>query len=87
MALPKYDQTFIPILEVLSNGEEIPYNKMKQTVHDRYYLGLPSEILNQKTKNGDNLLLNRIGWGKLYLKRGKFVQQPRRGFIQITEKY
>ena len=40
----------------------------------------------QKTKSGDQLVLNRIGWGKTYLKQAKFVEQPKRAFVQITEK-
>jgi len=42
--------------------------------------------LNEKTKSGDLLILNRIGWGKVYLKVGKFIQQPERAMIKITEK-
>ncbi len=32
------------------------------------------------------MLLNRIGWGKAYLKTARLVQQPERAFVQITEK-
>lgn len=32
------------------------------------------------------MILNRIGWGKAYLKVGKFIQQPERAMIKITEK-
>jgi len=35
---------------------------------------------------GANVLLDRIGWGKSYLKMGKFVNYPKRGMVQITEK-
>ena len=32
------------------------------------------------------MLGNRIAWGKSYLKKGGFVQYPKRGFVHITEK-
>jgi len=84
--LPKFHETFIPILEVLSNGETIHYNQLRKLVRDRYYNDLPEEIYRLTTKSGDPLILNRIGWGKAYLKQGKFVAQPERALVRITEK-
>ena len=30
--------------------------------------------------------MNRMGWAVSYLKKGKFVAQPKRGYVQITDK-
>lgn len=86
MELPKYHETFIPILEVLSNGDILHYNELRKRVRDKYYSNLPEELLKKKTKSGDILILNRIGWAKAYLKQGKFIQQPERAMVQITKK-
>ena len=86
MNLPKYHETFMPILEVLSNGEIIHYNKLCKHVRDKYYSNLPEELLNKKTKTGAILILDRIGWGKSYLKQGKFIDYPERAMVQITKK-
>ncbi|MCP4552201.1 MAG: restriction endonuclease [Bacteroidetes bacterium] len=86
MDLPKFYETFIPILEVLSDGEILHYNDLRKRVRDKHYSGLPEELLKKQTKSGDILILNRIGWGKAYLKQGKFIQQPERAMVQITEK-
>lgn len=86
MDLPKFHETFIPILEVLSNGEILHYNELRKRVRDKYYSDLPEELLNTKTKNGGLLILNRINWGKVYLKVGKFVERPERAMFKITEK-
>ncbi len=86
MELPKYHETFIPILEVLSNGEILHYNELRKRVRNKYYSDLPEELLNKKTTTGANVLLDRIGWGKSYLKQGKFLDYPERGMVQITEK-
>ncbi|MCF8297790.1 MAG: restriction endonuclease, partial [Saprospiraceae bacterium] len=32
------------------------------------------------------LILNRIGWGKSYLKKAGFIVYPKRGMVQITKK-
>lgn len=84
--LPKFHETFIPILEILSSGEILHYNDLRKRVRDKFYSHLPEDILSQKTKSGDPLILNRIGWGKAYLKEAKFVCQPERAMVQITEK-
>lgn len=84
--LPKYHETFIPVLEVLSDGKPIHYNELRKQVRDRYYNNLPVDLLTQKTKSGDILILNRIGWAKAYLKQAEMVMQPERAMVQITDK-
>ena len=62
--LPKFNETFMPILEVLSDGAILHHREVIQQVEERYYADLPSELLEQKTKSGNSLLRNRIEWGK-----------------------
>ncbi|MDH5324157.1 MAG: restriction endonuclease [Gammaproteobacteria bacterium] len=84
--LPKFHETFIPILDILSTGEVMHYNELRKRVRDKFYSHLPEEVLSQKTQSGDLLILNRIGWGKAYLKEGNFLIQPERAMVKITEK-
>jgi restriction system protein len=84
--LPKFYETFIPILEVLKGGEAMPYSELRNTVKVKYFSGLPDELYRLTTKGGDPLILNRIGWGKAYLKQAKLVSQPGRALVQITPK-
>ncbi|WP_457552322.1 restriction endonuclease [Desulfobacula sp.] len=86
MELPKFNETFIPILMILSDGKTIPHRELLKNVQEKYYSNLPKELLEQKTKSGDVLIKNRIAWGKSYLKKGGFVEYPKRGFVKITEK-
>jgi restriction system protein len=86
MELPKYHETFIPVLEILNSVESIKSRELASQVRDTYYSDLPQELMSQKTSSGANVLLDRILWGKSYLKMGKFVSYPKRGFVQITEK-
>ena len=86
MELPKYHETFIPILTILSDGKLIHYNELRKQVRDRFYSSLRQELLEQKTKSGDILILNRIGWAKAYLKQAKMIYQPERAMVQITDK-
>ncbi|MFA5817173.1 MAG: restriction endonuclease [Bacteroidales bacterium] len=84
--LPKFHETFNPILDILSTGEIIHHRELLKKVVDKYYSGLSKELLDQKTKSGETLILNRIAWGKSYLKKGGYIIYPERGMVQITEK-
>lgn len=84
--LPKFHETFNPILEILSDGKIIHHRDLIKTVIEKYYSTLPEELLTQQTKSGEILIQNRIAWGKSYLKKGGFIQYPERGMVQITQK-
>jgi restriction system protein len=86
MELPKYHETFMPILETLSSIESISSRELAIRVCDKYYSDLPKVLLDKKTSTGANTLIDRILWGKSYLKMGKFVFYPKRGMVQIGEK-
>ncbi len=86
MELPKYHESFIPLLEILGSGEPMNSRNLATQVRDKYYSHLPEELLNQKTSSGANVLMDRILWGKSYLKMAKFAQYPKRGMVQITDK-
>ena len=86
MELPKYHESFIPILETLKSFDSLNSRELATIVRDKYYSGSPEELLTLKTSSGANVLLDRILWGKSYLKMGKFVSYPKRGLVQITDK-
>ena len=84
--LPKFHETFNPILEILQSGEVLSHRELLTKVIDKYYSNLSADLLEQKTKSGEKLILNRIAWGKSYLKKGGFIKYPDRGAVQITDK-
>lgn len=86
MEIPKFHETFNPILELLSNGKIVSHRDLLLRVIEKYYSNLPPELLEQKTKSGDILIHNRIAWGKSYLKKGGYIEYPERGMVKITEK-
>lgn len=86
MEIPKFHETFIPILEVLSNGETIHTRELQRLVIQKYFSKLTEEQLTEKTKTGEILINNRIAWGKSYLKKGGYIFYPERGNVKITEK-
>ena len=86
MDLPKFHETFVPILETLKGGRVMRRNDLSNLVAKKYYSDLPSDLLMKKTSTGANVLLDRISWGSSYLKLAKFLCYPERGKVQITDK-
>ncbi len=76
----------MPVLETLNSVESLNSRELASRVRDNYYSDLPKELLEKKTRSGANVLLDRILWGKSYLKMAKFLSYPKRGFVQITDK-
>ncbi|TAF67917.1 MAG: hypothetical protein EAZ58_09595 [Flavobacterium sp.] len=86
MEIPKFDETFMPILEILKDGRILKSRELIGLVKAKFYYELTEEQLKQETKSGDLLIDNRIAWGKSYLKKGGYIIFPERGYVQITEK-
>lgn len=84
--IPKFHETFIPILKVLENGDTLQAREMYKRVIEQFYSKLSKQQLEITTKSGDILIINRIAWGKSYLKKGGYLEFPKRGFVKITEK-
>lgn len=84
--IPKFHETFSPILAVLKGGEKLTNREMQKRVIEKFYSHLSEEKLSEKTKSGENLINNRIAWGKSYLKKGGYIFYPERGHLKITEK-
>ncbi len=78
MELPKFNETFLPILEVLKDGQVIKGRDLIRLVEERFYSDLPQDLLEQTTKSGDRLIENRIAWGKSYLKKGRYGRLPKK---------
>ena len=86
MEIPKFDETFVPILEILKSGKVLKARELVDEVKTKFYLELTDAQLKQVTKSGDLLIDNRINWGKSYLKKAGYITFPERGHVQITEK-
>ena len=54
--IPKFHETFNPILEILSDGITLHSRELINLVIEKYYSDLPEELLKQKTKSGDVLI-------------------------------
>jgi len=62
--LPTRQETFIPILDVLSTEGPLHYKQLGARVREKYYNDLQPQLLTQKTGTGANMFLNKIEWAK-----------------------
>mgnify|MGYP000217325973 CR=1 FL=1 len=85
MPIPSVETTFFPILHVLSHGDLMAYKAMRQEVRRVHFNHLDSIDLAQFNKRGEPVLMNRIGWGKIYLHAAGFIRQPLRDTLEITD--
>lgn len=84
--IPKFYETFKPILETLRIEDNISRAQLREKVIEKYYSEIPKEILAQRIKSGDLLIHNRLNWGISYLKQAGYLLHPKRGYVQLTEK-
>lgn len=85
-SLPKFHETFIPVLQVLFDSGPLHYKELERKVVEKYYSHLSPDLLQRKIKSGAVQIFNRIGWARTYLKQAGMVVQPQRAMVQITNK-
>ncbi len=86
MALPKFYETFLPILKVLADDRIVNTSDLPTLLLDAKYFNLTPDELAQTKATGGSLFHDRVAWGKTYLKVGKYVDQPSRGLVKISDK-
>ena len=83
MAVPKYNELYIPLLRALQDGNVHTMSEIKSLVSQQ--LGLTPEDLAQRLpSNGSSVFDGRLGWAKTYLKKAEMVASPQRGRLVIT---
>ena len=84
MAVPKYNEFFSPILTILSDGKQHSTREIRTFCIAHF--SLTEDDVQQTTSGGkQNLLNDRIGWAKTYLKRAGLIECPSRSQYLITD--
>lgn len=84
MPIPKYDEMYNAVLELLADGQQHDKHDVKE--HIQKVFNLSSEEMKEKIPSGKMTIVgNRVGWCKTYLKKAGLVDNPKRNSYQITE--
>ena len=60
MDLPKFNETFLPILEALKDGNIIKGRDLLRIVEQKFYSDLPKDLLEEKTKEDMSRLPKKV---------------------------
>ena len=81
--IPKYNEMYNEVLQVLNRHEEIKYRDMVEEVMD--LLNLSFEDRNMMLANGKSTVIYyRLGWTRTYLSKAGLMEAVKRGVYKIT---
>lgn len=84
MAIPRYDELMLPVLELLEDGQLRHIRDLLAPLATRF--GLSAQERSELMQSGQRLFDNRVHWARLYLKNAGLLASPARAHIQITER-
>lgn len=84
MPIPDYQECMLPVLELLSDGQDHRLRDLTRLVADRFGL-VESERAEMLPSGQQTVISNRVAWAKTYLKKAGLLANPTRGFVRITD--
>jgi len=83
MAIPDYQTLMLPLLQILSDGEEHLLRETVQELADKF--SLSDEERGQLLPSGVSTVIgSRVGWARTYLQKAGLIEPKRRGCFQIS---
>lgn len=82
--IPKYNEMYKEILEVLKDGNAYPFREVRENVAE--ILKLSEEELEERLDSGKKKYNDRINWACTYLKKAGLVENTQRGVVKITNR-
>ncbi len=82
--MPKYDEIMFPLLDFIQDGKEYNVREISNNIAHNYFALSEEQIKQKYEKNEKFIFLDRMLWARTYLKKAGLVEDPRRGFVKIT---
>lgn len=83
MALPKYNELYKPLLDVIQDGQIYCMKETATKVAENLNLSV-EELAEQLPSQRQTIFINRLNWAKTYLKKAGLIESPSRGNYVIT---
>ena len=83
MAIPKYNELYPNVMQVLSDGNEYSTRKMDDIIIPS--LNLTNKEYEERLPSGGRVIKNRLGWARTYLKKAGLIESKKRGYVNITD--
>jgi restriction system protein len=84
MAIPKFEDIFLPFLRTLSNQKVHTLKDVRAKLAKRFRL--TPEEREEKVSSGSRRFDNRVAWTKAHLVKAALVDSPERGKLRITSR-
>lgn len=82
--IPDYQTLMLPLLEELADQQEHELQELIKSLSDKF--NLTDEERNELLPSGNQEIINnRVGWARTYLKKANLLTAPRRATFKITE--
>lgn len=82
--IPDYQTLMLPLLELLSDRKEHELQDLIKILSDKF--NLTEEERNELLPSGNQEIINnRVGWARTYLKKANLLTSPRRATFKITD--
>lgn len=83
MSIPDYQTIMLPLIELLSDGQERSTRECIEALAERFRLS-KEERAELHPSGFQPVFDNRVGWAQTYLKKAGLLDSPRRGVVRIT---
>ncbi|MDI6698281.1 MAG: restriction endonuclease [Candidatus Saccharicenans sp.] len=84
MAIPDFQACMLPVLKVLSDGQEHKRLEIVEKVADYFNLA-PEERQALLPSGAMRIIVSRVGWARTYLLKAGLVTRTKRGHYKISE--
>ncbi len=83
MAIPDYQSVMLPLLRLVSDGNEHTLREAVETLAEQFKLteGERKELL---PSGSQFTFANRVGWARTYMNKAALLESTRRGYFRIT---
>lgn len=82
MALPKYDELYMSVLESLSDG--LPHTNLEIANKIAEKENISKEDRQQTLSSGSSVYINRVAWACTYLRKAGLIESVKRGHHRLT---
>jgi|SRR6185437_1006842 len=82
--IPDFQKIILPLLEILGDNKEHELGYITQKICERFKL-TEEEKKELLPSGNQEIINNRVGWARTYLKKAKLIESPRRATFKITE--
>ena len=83
--IPDFQTIMLPFLEILSDGLEHELQETITKISDKFHLA-NDERKELLPSGNQEIINNRVGWARTYLKKAKLIESTRRAAFIITDK-